>query len=77
MRVTAPFSTNGQPGVKLVRNLVPRPKIAEPLFTCFGMNTNYATVDDLLFVQRIRRRYTRRDASLRAKGFPKLFLDDF
>ena len=77
MRITAPFSTDGQPGVKLVRDLVPRPKTANTLFTRFGMNTNCATVDGLLFVQRTRRRYTRRYASLRARGFPKLFLDDF
>ena len=45
MRVTAPFSMDGQLGVKLVRDLVPRPKIAKPLFTFFGMNTNCATID--------------------------------
>ena len=77
MRITAPFSTDGQPGVKLVRNLVPCPKIAKPLFTHFGMNTNCAIVDGFLFIQRTRRRYTGRHASLRARGFPKLFLDDF
>ena len=68
---------DGQPRVKLVWDLVPCPKIAKPLFTRFGINTNCATVDGLLFVQRTRRRYTGRDASLRARGFPKLFLDDF
>ena len=49
-RIAAPFSMDGYPGVKLVRNLVPCPKIAKPLFTRFGMNTNCATIDGLLFV---------------------------
>ena len=77
MRVTAPFSTDGQPGVKLVRDLVPRPKITKPLLICFGVDTNCTIVDGLLLVQRTRWRYIRRNANLGARGFPKLFLDNF
>ena len=77
MRVTAPFSMDGQLGVKLVRDLVPRPKIAKPLLICFGLDTNCATVDGLLLIQRTGWRYTRRNASMGARSLPKLFLDDF
>ena len=46
MRIAASFSTDGQPRVKLVRDLVPCPKIVKPLVTRFGMNTDCATIDD-------------------------------
>ena len=66
-----------QPRVKLIRDLVPCPKIVKPLLICFGMNTYCIIIDGFLFVQRTRQRDTGQGASLGTRGFAKLFLDYF
>ena len=76
-RMTAPFSTDKQPRVKLIWDLVQCPKIVKPFLIRFRMNTYSTTIDDLLFVQRIRQRDTGRGANLGTRCFPKLFLDNF
>ena len=77
MRIATPLFTNGQPRVKLVRNLVPRFKVIKSLFIRLGMNAYCTTKDGLLLVRRVRRGDTGRGASLRARSSPKLLLDDF
>ena len=77
MRITAPFSTDGQPRVKLVWNLVPYLKVTKSLLVCFGGDLYCTTIhSDLLLIQRTRRRDVGRGTCLGTRGFFKFFLYD-
>ena len=77
MRGTSPFSIDGQPRLKLVRDLIPDCKIIESLFTRLEMNTYCIAVDDLHLIYRIRGRDVGQGTGLRTRCLPKLFLDNF